>query len=245
MQSGILHFFSIVVMVPAILIMLTAFSALAFYFILLHLRVYLVTIMKATSILDGVNEIYRVLATENNPVYAGLVDERPEVDISEGRQDATAWPPRLEDDAASVLSELTQTSEPRAARDNEHSDEESEAEVPLAEIHRLKKRNSSGESLSHTQTHPTAPVSLVPHTAFQTLGGVDVYAQKVRATKDATYNVFESVGEAEVVTPPFLPKYLVIPLDLYIHRWSGGVQIHTQCTLTDDFSFVVLSRLGG
>jgi hypothetical protein len=156
MQSGILHFFPIVVMVPTILIVLTAFSALAFYFILPHLRVYLVTIMKATSILDGVDEIYRVLATVNNPVYAGLVvslsvyrlfhrfnieiqDERPEVDISEGRQDATAWPPRLEDDAASVLSELTQTSEPRAARDNEHSDEESEAEVSSISriLHRL------------------------------------------------------------------------------------------------------------
>jgi hypothetical protein len=68
-------------------------------------------------------------------------------------------------------------------------------------------------------------VSLVPHTAFQTLDGVDVYAQKVRGTKDATYNVFESVGEAEIVTPPFLPEYLVVLLDLYIHRWSGGVQV--------------------
>jgi len=51
-----------------------------------------------------------------------------------------------------------------------------------------------------------------------------VYAQKVRGTKDAIYNVFESIGEAEAVTPPFLPKYLVVPYDLYIHRWSGGVQ---------------------
>lgn len=55
----------------AILIILAAVFVLVFYFILLHLQVYLVTIMKATSILDGVNEIYRVLATENNLVYAG------------------------------------------------------------------------------------------------------------------------------------------------------------------------------
>jgi hypothetical protein len=76
-----------------------------------------------------------------------------------------------------------------------------------------------------TQTSPTSSVSLIPYTAFQTLDGVDVYAQKVRGTKDATFNVFESVGEAEIVTPPFLPKYLVVPMDLYIHRWSGGVQV--------------------
>ena len=67
-------------------------------------------------------------------------------------------------------------------------------------------------------------MSLVPPTVFQTQDGVDVYAQKVRGTKDATYNVFESIGEAEVATPPLL-KYLVIPLDLYIHRWRGGVQV--------------------
>lgn len=80
-------------------------------------------------------------------------------------------------------------------------------------------------SSPRAQTNPASPASLVPYTAFQTLDGVDVYAQKVRGTKDATYNVFESVGEVEVVMPPSLPKYLVIPLDLYIHRWSGGVQV--------------------
>jgi len=49
-----------------------------------------------------------------------------------------------------------------------------------------------------------------------------VYARKVRGIKDTTYNVFESIGEAEAVTPPLLPKQ--IPNDLYVHRWSGGVQ---------------------
>ena len=66
----------------------------------------------------------------------------------------------VEDDAVSALSELTEISEPRVATNNEHSDEESEAEskfysthtsssdarssqIPLAEIHRLKERNSS------------------------------------------------------------------------------------------------------
>ena len=57
----------------AILVILATFSVLALYFILLHLQVYLVTIMKATSMLDGVSEIYSVLAVENNSVYAGPV----------------------------------------------------------------------------------------------------------------------------------------------------------------------------
>ena len=122
----------------AILVILATFSVLALYFILLHLQVYLVTIMKATSMLDGVSEIYSVLAVENNSVYAG-----PAVRVSvyrlfhssdteiqdDDKQDTTASPPRLEDDTASVLSELTEISEPRVAWDNERSDEESEVEV--------------------------------------------------------------------------------------------------------------------
>ena len=57
----------------AILVVLATVSALALYFIFLHLRVYLVTLMKATSMLDGVCEVYSVLALENNFVYAGSV----------------------------------------------------------------------------------------------------------------------------------------------------------------------------
>ena len=132
----------------AILIILATFSVLALYFILLHLQVYLVTIMKATSMLDNVSEIYSVLAVENNSVYA-----RPVVRVSvyrlfhssdteiqdDDKQDTTASPPRLEDDTASVLSELTEISEPRVAWDNERSDEESEAEVSSipSVLHRL------------------------------------------------------------------------------------------------------------
>ena len=54
----------------AILVVLATVSALALYFIFLHLRVYLVTLMKATSMSDGVSEVYSVLALENNFVYA-------------------------------------------------------------------------------------------------------------------------------------------------------------------------------
>jgi hypothetical protein len=156
-QSGILnHSFPMESFTITGLIMLTAFFVLAFYFILLHLQAHIVTIMKATSMLDGVNEIYGVLATEDDLVYAGLVvrlsvyrcshssdieiqDERPDVDSSEGKQDATTLPPRLEDDATSVLSELTEISEPRTPRDDERYDEESEADVSSIPrtLHRL------------------------------------------------------------------------------------------------------------
>lgn len=159
----------------------------------------------------------------------------------------------LEDDTVSVLSELTDISEPRAPGDSDGPDTESEIEVSSAlralhhltfaalRFHSLRQIRPGGWFASRvpnpvaerpqrvssppTQTSPNSPVSLIPSTAFQTLDGVDVYAQKVRGTKDATFNVFESIGEAEVVTPPFLPKYLVAPMDLYIHRWSGGVQV--------------------
>ena len=122
----------------AILVILTTFSVLALYFIFLHLQVYLVTIMKATSMLDGVSEIYSVLVVENNSVYAGPVVRvsvyrlfhSSDTEIQDDdKQDTTASPPRFEDDTASVLSELTEISEPRVAWDNERSDEESEAEV--------------------------------------------------------------------------------------------------------------------
>lgn len=127
-----------------------------------------------------------------------------------------------------MLSELTEISKPRAPGDREDSEEESEGEVPLTEIHRLRKSNASGVSSPDTQTHPTSPVP------FQIPDEVDVYAQKVRGIKDAKYNVFESIGEAEATMPPFLPKYLVIPHDLYIHRWSGGV--HTWIFSADGWS---------
>ena len=60
-----------------------------------------------------------------------IQDEQPE-----GIQEAH---PRLEDDAVSVLSELTEISELRVATNNEHSDEESEAEVSSIPrtLHRL------------------------------------------------------------------------------------------------------------
>ena len=122
----------------AILVILATFSVLALYFILLHLQVYLVTIMKATSMLDGVSEIYSVLAVENNSVYAGPVVRvsvyrlfhSSDTEIQDDdKQETTASSPRFEDDAVSVLSELTEISEPRVAWDNERSDEESEVEV--------------------------------------------------------------------------------------------------------------------
>ena len=107
--------------------------------------------MKATSMLDGVSEIYSVLAVENNSVYAGPVVRvsvyrlfhSSDIEIQEERSDdkleTTASPPHLEDDTASVLSELTEISEPRVAWDNERSDEESEAEVSSIPrvLHRL------------------------------------------------------------------------------------------------------------
>ncbi|KAI9450850.1 hypothetical protein BJY52DRAFT_1300766 [Lactarius psammicola] len=223
----------------AIPMMLATFFVLALYFTLLRLEVHLVTIVETTPKLDSVNMTYRVVAPKNNPdpsyLYsrvefvvrlsasklfhsseAEVQDKRIGVDSSGGGQDATTSPPGPEDDAVSMLSELTEISEPRVPRDSEPSEYESEEDVPLAEIHRLK-RNSSGVSSPRTQTYHTSPGSLIPHTTFQTMDGVD-------CSKDATYNVFESIGEAETVTPPFLPKYLVIPYDLYIHRWSGGVQ---------------------
>ena len=49
-----------------------------------------------------------------------------------------------------------------------------------------------------------------------------MYSRKVRGIKDTTYNVFERIGGAEAMTPPFLPK--VFSNDLYVHRWSGGIR---------------------
>lgn len=51
-----------------------------------------------------------------------------------------------------------------------------------------------------------------------------MYTRKVRGIKGATYNVFESIGEAGTVMPPLLPKPLVVTNDLYKHRSSSGVQ---------------------
>ncbi len=168
----------------AIPIMLATFLVLALYLTLLHLEVHLVTTVETTSNLDSVNKTYRVVAPKNNPdpsyLYpfvefvvrlsanrlfhgsdAEVQDKRIDVDSSGGGQDATTSSPGLEDDAASMLSELTEIPESRAPRDGEDSEEESEGEVspvlrilhrptlaflqvPLAEIHRLGKRNSSG-----------------------------------------------------------------------------------------------------
>jgi hypothetical protein len=112
---------------------LAALFALAMYLVLLHLKV---TNIKSTSTFDGVNAIYKVIAPENlSCVYAGSV-----VHLCANRlfySDATASP--LEDDTASVLSELTDISEPRTPGDSEDPDIESEIEVssaPLA-LHRL------------------------------------------------------------------------------------------------------------
>ncbi|KAH9057180.1 hypothetical protein EDB87DRAFT_1686583 [Lactarius vividus] len=205
----------------AIHIMQVTVFVLTLYFALLHLEIHLATIMETTSNYDDVNERYRVIAPPPPPpnrpypshVYAEFVDEKVDVDSSGGGQRQTTSSAHLEDDAVSTLSELTELSESGAPRDGE---EESEEEVPLAEIHRLGKKNSLGSS-PRTQAQPTSPGSSVSYTTFQTVDGVDVYSQKVRGTKDAMYNVFESIGNAEAVTPPFLPKYLVVPLDLYIH----------------------------
>lgn len=136
----------------AIPVMLAMFFVLALYFILLHLEVHLVTIMKATSKLDGVNEIFRVFASENNP-NPSCVNAGPLVRLSANRSfrssDSDAQDDRLqssggkqdetEDDAASALSELTEISESRAPADSEGSDEESEIEVSSAPrtVHRL------------------------------------------------------------------------------------------------------------
>ena len=69
-----------------------------------------------------------MLALESNAVYAG-----PVARVSVYRLF------HVEDDAVSALSELTEISEPRVATNNEHSDEESEAEVSSIPriLHRL------------------------------------------------------------------------------------------------------------
>lgn len=129
----------------AIPVMLATFFVLALYFILLHLKVHLVTIMKATSKLAGVDEIFIVIASENNP-NPSCVNAGPLVCLSADRSfhssDTEAQGDQLnssgvkqdvtEDDAASVLSELTETSEQRPPGDSEGSDEESEIEVSCA-----------------------------------------------------------------------------------------------------------------
>ncbi|KAH8981668.1 hypothetical protein EDB92DRAFT_1952945 [Lactarius akahatsu] len=193
------------------------------------------SIVETTSNSDHVDERYRVVTSKNRPnpshVYAEFVVRRESsVDSSGGGQGTTTSSAGLEDDAASTLSELTELSDSRAPRDGEDSDEESEEEIgeelievgfSSSPVHSLKLAAKGVFASYRSPTYFTGVVGPI-HT-FQTLDGVDVYSQKVRGTKDAMYNVFESVG-TETVTPPFLPKYLVMPFDLHIHWWSGGVR---------------------
>ncbi|KAH8981673.1 hypothetical protein EDB92DRAFT_176290 [Lactarius akahatsu] len=182
------------------------------------------SIVETTSNSDHIDEKYRVVTSKNRPnpshVYAEF-DERVDVDSSGGRQGATTLSTGLKNDAASTLSERIELSESRAPRDGEDSKEESE-EIPLAEIHKLGKKNSLGsvarfssypvqslkwaaKGIFPSYTSPTYITEVVSpiHYILDTGWGRCVLAEGAR---HQGHNV-PSIGDAETVTPPFLPGY--------------------------------------